>query len=303
MKTSVKGLVLVSTGALALSLAACGSGDPLSDDESGDGGASSGDTIVVGSQAYPSNTIIAEIYAQALEGAGHDVERQFSIGQRDAYMPSLEDGEIGVFPEYTGNLLQFFDEDTEARSPDDVYAELTDALPDSLAALDYAPATDQDSYSVTREFAEENDLSTIADLAGVDGPLTLGGPPELEERPYGPKGAAAVYDLDLDFSATGDTTVEALVAGEVQVGNVYTSDPKIETEDLVPLEDTKGLFLSSNVVPIVSADLADEVAEVIDPISAELTGDELVAMNVQNTEDQMEPEEIASAWLSDKGLI
>lgn len=303
MKNMTRGFVLASTGALVLALAACGSGDPLSDDDEQGGGSGSGDTIVVGSQAYPSNTIIAEVYAQALEGAGYDVERQFNIGQRDAYLPSLENGEIGLFPEYTGNLLQFFDEGTEARSPDDVYAALAEALPDSLAALEYAPATDQDSYSVTQEFAADNDLTTIADLADVDGTLTLGGPPELEERPYGPKGAADVYGLDLEFSATGDTTVEALVAGEIQVGNVYTSDPKIETEDLVPLEDTDGLFLSSNVVPIVSSDLADELADVIDPISAELTGDELVAMNVQNTEDQMEAEEIATAWLSEKGLV
>ncbi len=57
-------------------------------------GGASDEPIVVGSQAYYSNEIIAEIYAQALEGAGFEVERQFQIGQRDAYLPELESEQL-----------------------------------------------------------------------------------------------------------------------------------------------------------------------------------------------------------------
>ena len=64
-------------GAAALLLAGCASGNPLDEPTDGSGDAAP-DTIVVGSQAYYSNEIIAEIYAQALENAGFDVERQFN---------------------------------------------------------------------------------------------------------------------------------------------------------------------------------------------------------------------------------
>lgn len=303
MKAMTKTAALVGAGVLALSLASCGSGDPLAEEtEGGDADSGSGESIVVGSQAYASNEIIAEVYAQALENAGFEVERKFSIGQRDVYMPSLENGEIHLFPEYTGNLLQFLDDTTEARTPDDVYAELGEALPDGLEALAYAPATDQDSYSVTQQFADDNQLTTIADLANIDGTVTLGGPPELEERPYGPSGAESMYGVDLAFEATGETTVEALLAGTIQVGNVFTADPRIESEGLVPLEDPDGLFLSQNVVPIASADIAADIAEAIDPVSAALTSEELVAMNVANTTDAQQPDEIAAGWLSEQGL-
>ncbi|GAA1726841.1 ABC transporter substrate-binding protein [Microbacterium paludicola] len=288
--------------ALTMALAGCGSSDPLAEPSGEASAPASGDAIVVGSQTYPSNEIIAEIYAQALEAKGFEVERKFSIGQRDAYLPSLESGEIQLFPEYSGNLLQFLDEDTEARTPDDVYAALTEALPENLTALEQSTATDQDSYTVTAAFAEEHGLETIGDLAEVEGPLTLGGPPELEERPYGPKGAKEVYGVDLEFSATGDTTVEDLLAGTIDVANVYTADPQIETEDLVPLADPEGLILSSNVVPIASSDIADEIADVIDPVSAALTPEGLVALNVQNTVEQRSAAEIATEWLADNGL-
>lgn len=293
-------LALGATAVAALALAGCASSDPL---EGGDGGETTPDssTIVIGSQAYYSNEIIAEIYAQALEGAGFEVERDFNIGQRDAYLPSLEDGSIDLFPEYTGNLLQFYDPETTATTTDDVYAELQGALPEGLTVLDQSPATDQDSYNVTTAFAEENGLVSIADLAGIEG-LVLGGPPELEERPYGPTGLQEVYGVTVAFEGTGDTTVDELVAGNIQVGNVFSADPRIETEDLVTLEDPEGLFLASHVVPLVNADIADEIADVINAVSAALTPEGLVALNVQSTVDEMSSDDIAAAWLAENGL-
>ncbi|HWK76810.1 ABC transporter substrate-binding protein [Microbacterium sp.] len=287
----------------ALVLAGCASSNPLdapSDDSSGDGAS---DTIVVGSQAYYSNEIVAEIYAQALEGAGFTVDRQFNIGQRDAYMPDVESGAIDLFPEYTGNLLQYYDDSSDATSSDDVYAALQDALPDGLTALDYAEASDQDTYTVTKAFADANGLTSIADLSKVDGTVTLGGAPELEQRPYGPAGAKSVYGLDLAFSATGDTTFDALLADEIQVADIYSADPRFQTEDIVALEDPESLILASNVVPIASSDVADEIADVINGVNAELSVDDLVALGVQSTVDQMSPEDIAEEWLTDKGLI
>jgi osmoprotectant transport system substrate-binding protein len=292
-------LTASATVVTALALAGCATSDPLQ--SGGDGAAGDSSTIVIGSQAYYSNEIIAEIYAQALEGAGFDVERQFSIGQRDAYMPSIEDGSIDLFPEYTGNLLQYFDPETTATTADDVYAALQDALPEGLTVLDQSSATDQDSYNVTSAFAEQNGLTSIGDLAGLQG-LVLGGAPELEERPYGPTGLKDVYGVTVAFEATADTTVDELVAGNIQIANVYSADPRIETDDLVTLEDPEGLFLASNVVPLVNADIADEIADVINEVSAALTPEGLVALNVQSTVDQRSAEDIAKDWLAEKDL-
>ena len=282
----------------AVGLTGCSSSDPL-----GDKTAAGDSTVVVGSQSYPSNEIIAEIYAQAVEHAGFDVKRQFSIGQRDASVPALESGAVTLFPEYTGNLLEYFSPDTTATLSDEVYAELKDALPDSLRVLKASEASDQDSYNVTREFSEKYSVTSLDDLAGLDVPIVLGGAPELEERPYGPSGLKSLYGVDVSFEATGETTVDALVSGVVTLANVYTADPLIETKNLVTLDDPKGLFLSSNVVPVVSAEWAERLAPVIDPISDALTSSELVRMNVDNTANKRSAAAIATEWLTANGFL
>ncbi len=300
-----KGLgVFAGLAVASLALAGCGGGgssDPLGGAE---GGATpDGDTIVVGSQAYYSNEIIAEIYAQALENAGLSVTRQFQIGQRDAYIPLLEDGSVSVFPEYSGNLLQFFDAETEARTSDEVYAALPDALPDGLEVLDQSSATDQDSYTVTSAFAQENNLTSLTDLADVTTPLVLGGNAELAERPYGPDGLQETYGVSVQFQPTGETTVDDLVAGTVNIANVYTADPRIQTDDLVTLEDPEGLFLASNVVPVVNENLSDEARDIINAISAALTPEGLVELNVKSTVDEESPANIATEWLEANNLL
>lgn len=283
----------------SLALAGCASGDPLAPDTESD---APSETIIIGSQAYYSNEIIAELYAQALEEGGFTVERNYQIGQRDAYIPALEAGEVDLFPEYTGNLLQFWSPDTTATSSDDVFAELQTVVPEGLQVLDQSSATDQDSYNVKAEFAEANGLESIADLAGVEG-LILGGAPELEERPYGPTGLSSVYGVTVAFQATGDTTVESLLEGIVNVANVYSADPRIGQNGLVTLADPEGLFLASNVVPIASADLPQEAIDIINAVSAALTPEGLVALNVQSTVDQLGFAEIATQWLTENGFI
>jgi len=287
----------------SLALSGCASGDPLG---TATDAAKAAGTIVIGSQAYYSNEIIAEIYAQALENAGFTVERKFQIGQRDAYLPQLADGSVDLIPEYTGNLLQFYKPDTKATTSDAVYAELGSALPKGLTVLDQSPATDQDSYNVTKAFAEANNITSIADLAGLPN-LVLGGNAELESRPYGVKGLKDTYNVDVSFTAIGDSggplTVQALTEGAITVGNIYSADPNIAANNLVTLTDPKGLFLASNVVPLVSTSIAKDIAGVINPISAKLTAAGLSALNALSVNKQESSATIATKWLTDNGLL
>jgi len=291
--------VIVLSVVLA-ALAGCTSNDPFS------ANSTSAQTIVVGSQDYYSNEIIAEIYAQALEGQGWDVDRQFRIGQREIYLPEIEAGGIDLFPEYSGPLLQYWEPDTTARLGDDVYAELKKVVPSGLHVLDQAEATDQDSYVVTQAFADQWGLKTIADLAKVTTPLVMGANSEAQNRPNGPQGLLNTYGVEASFTPIedggGPLTVKALQDDEIQIAIIYTADPSIAADNLVSLEDTKGLFLSSHVVPLASDKITDEAAATINKVSAALSSADLIALNTRSVTDQLPASTIARDWLAQKNL-
>ncbi len=284
-----------------LALAACGTVESLEGRSNMDAS-----TIIVGSQDYYSNEIIAEAYAQALEGAGFRVERQLRIGQREVYMPEIEAGAIDVFPEYTGNLLQYLDQNASAHTSEEVYAALQTALPMGLRALDQAPAADQDSYVVTAKFAAEHSLTSIGDLASA-GALTLGGNSELQTRPYGPTGLSQTYGVTVGFTPIEDSggplTVKALKDGDIQLANIYSSDPALADGTLRVLDDPKGLFLASHVVPLASSRVNDDAAAVINRVSAAMDASDLVEMNRASTVDQKSASQIAREWLISEGLL
>ncbi|RRD06254.1 ABC transporter substrate-binding protein [Arachnia propionica] len=287
--------------AVVLAMTACGTAADLE----GEGGDEAPQRLVIGSQDYYSNEILAEVYAQALEAAGHPVDRQLRIGQREVYIPDLQVGRIDVFPEYSGNLLQHHIPGTTARLPQDVATELAVALPEGLRALEFAPATDQDSYVVTKEFAEQHGLSSIADLADVDG-VVLGGNSELETRPYGPKGLAELYGVEVTFTPVEDSggalTVKALRSGTVNLVDIYSADPVLTDPDLVVLEDPKGLFLTSNVVPVVSDKVDAKAEAVLNKVSAAMSPEDLRGMNQRSVTDQAPAATIAADWLKSEGL-
>ena len=297
---AVAGLTAV-TGALG----ACGLGrDPFASEDSEDSGAG---PIVVGSQQYYSNEIIAEIYAQVLETAGYTVTREYQIGQREIYLPQIESGDISVVPEYGGNLLQYYAKDPEATDAGSVREELFTVLPRDLTILGSAEATDQDSYTVTRATADAYGLTSIADLAELGGTVTIAANSEFTTRPYGPEGLKAVYSVEASVTPVEDSggplTVKALTDGTVDVADIYSSDPVIQTQDLVVLSDPQMLILPQNVTPLVSASLPAIAVTAINRVSALLTPDELRALNQRSTGEGLSSKVIATDWLTSKKLL
>jgi osmoprotectant transport system substrate-binding protein len=124
-----------------------------------------GVSIKIGSANFPENVVLADIYAEALKGAGAKVSTQLNIGSREKYIPALNDGSIDLIPEYSGVLLQYFDKNATATASDAVYAALQKAVPSTLTVLDQSSAEDRDAIVVTSETAQKYNLKSIGDLA------------------------------------------------------------------------------------------------------------------------------------------
>ena len=311
--------LLTGVGALGglVALSACSNTDPFAIDRAS--GGYSGGPIIIGSQQYYSNEIIAELYAQMMEKTGLTVTRQYQIGQREVYLPELEAGKIHVIPEYGGNLLEYYSKTSASGSPTtatpartagdtaSIQDTLLRTLPHSLTVLNPAEATDQDSLAVTRATAQAHSLTSIADLASLGRPITIAANSEFTTRPYGPEGLKAVYGVEASVTPVEDSggplTVKALTDGTVDVADIYSSDPVIQTQDLVVLSDPQMLILPQNVTPLVSASLPAIAVTAINRVSALLTPDELRALNQRSTGEGLSSKVIATDWLTSKKLL
>ncbi|WP_313674574.1 ABC transporter substrate-binding protein [Mycolicibacterium sp.] len=308
MKTSLRRLFAATLIALAPVLTSgCGSSNPLG------GGAVSGDlkSVVVGSADFPESKIVAEIYAQALEANDFTVVRQYGIGSRETYIPALRDHSIDLIPEYTGNLLQYFDPKSRAAQPADVELALYRSLPGDLAMLKPAPANDTDTVTVTAATAERWNLKTIADLVPHAWEMKFGAPSEFLNRDQGLPGLKAKYGLDIkpdNFVSISDgggpATVKALANGTVTAANIFSTSPAIEQNDFVILEDPKNNFLPGNVAPLVNSQkMSEELKKVLNAVSARLTTKGLTELNAAVSGNAgVDPEEAARQWVRENAF-
>ena len=292
---------LAATSVLALS--ACG-GDPLSAE--GDNTGSSGSQVIVGSADFTESQLIGSIYSQALQAAGVDVKEQFNIGSREVYIAALKDGSIDLIPEYTGALLSYLDDKSTASTSQAVSTELATKLPSGISMLTPSPAEDKDVVAVTKATADKYKLTTISDLAPVAGELVLGGPPEWETRVRGVVGLRDVYGLNfkefVSLDAGGTLTMTALTNGQIQAGDLFSTDPGLKTNNLVALEDDKSLFAAENVVPLIKTSKQnDTITKTLNDVSAKLTTEDLISMNAEAATGT-NLSDIAKKWLADTGI-
>ncbi len=268
-----------------------------------------GPPIVVSSFDFPESTILAEVYGQALEAAGYPVERELNVGSRELLFPELEEGGVSLLAEYLGSALVVgFGQEP----PADVHGgleELREAFAGiGISVLEAAPAENSNVFVTTSAFAEANDLSTVADLSGVDN-VVLAGPPECETRDTCLVGLQDVYGLtNVQFESIGEGSARlvALLEGDADLILLFSTDAVLADDQLRALEDPEAMIPPENIVPVVSTEVldfyGDDLAALLDSISASLTTEVLVGFNERANEGTA-PDQIARDFLTEVGVL
>ena len=272
----------------------------------GGGRAADSETIVVGvSGAFAENRIVAEMYAQVLEEAGYDVRREFSLRSREVSQAALESGQIDVKPEYLSSLLLFLDPSAAASSNPVEVARRDAALLRSkgLAVLRPSAAQDTNEFVANSRTAGEYHLTTLSELADVAGRLSIGAPPECPQRVLCMPGLRDTYGIVFDdfvpLDAGGPLTVDALKRDEVQIGLLFSTDPRIDANGFVPLLDDRHLQNAENITPVIRTEkLNDEVRELLDGVSERLSTDDVTDLVGQVVIDGRTVTEVAREFLT-----
>ena len=272
-----------------------------------------GADVVVASFNFPESELLAQIYAQALAGAGIPVEPELNLGPRELVLPAFQQGLVDLVPEYLGSALTSLQPNAAVGPRDEATerAELAGAVrPWGGHVLTPAPAENQNGLVVTRTTAEKYRLRAVSDLARVAGQMTLTGPAECPQRDYCLEGLQRVYGLHFRNFIPFDAGQERVTALNEQVADVavmFTTDAYLATGDLVLLADDRNLQPSENVVPLASGTAVSRyggrLTQTLDAVSARLTTANLVFLNWRVLLDGKDPGTEARGWLERHGLL
>jgi len=275
--------------------------------------AGSGSTVIaVGSFNFPESTMLAYLYAGALSARGYPVRVLPGLGTRELVDPALMTGLVQVVPEYTGSALEFVSlGQVHATASVANTARTLEKWMGSRGVIVARPAAAQDGNAivVTAATAARYRLHSVSDLTAVAPALTFGGPPECPERAYCLPGLRQVYGLRfrafVALDAGGPLTRQALLADDIAVALLFTTDPAIRRRHLVVLADNRALQPAENIVPVLRRATAQRygtgLTAALNAVSARLSTPVLLALDAQ-VEFGRAPDVVAERWLRDQGL-
>ncbi len=290
--------------------------------------------IRVGSKNFPEALILGEVYAQTLEAAGFTVERSLNLGGTVVAHEALVNGELDLYPEYTGTGLLVILEKTVADAT--AAAGAAGATPEvaeggfgpvdtavfdyvkteyeaqfGLTWLDQSPMNNTQALAVKRAFSEENGITTISQLwaYGQENELTISAPVDFEEREDGLLGLIETYG-EANVSVNGvdpGIKYQALVDDDANVVLAFSTDAEIGFYDLIVLEDDGALWPPYHVAPVIRQDTLAANAGIADALNAVaplLTTETMVSLNgLVVGDEKQEPTDVARTFLTENGIV
>lgn len=268
-------------------------------------------TIRIGSKNFTEQFIVGEMYALALENAGFKVERKLNLGGTPVAQAALLAGEIDVYPEYTGTGLLTVLKLPVNTNPQAVYdtvnAEYQKQF--NLRWLAPAPMNNTQALAMRADRAAELGIVTFSDMVAQADQLIMAGPPEFQEREDGLPGLRVVYgDFTLKEYKAIDPGLryQALRSREVDVVVAFGTDGQIAADNLVLLQDDKGMFPPYQIAPVVrqaALDANPRIADILNALAPKLTDAVMQRLNYEVDGKQREPADVAREFLQAEGLI
>ncbi len=265
----------------------------------GDG--ASAQSVAVGSKKFTESVILGEMVTSLARTHGFQAEHRRELGGTRLLWNALLAGEIDVYPEYTGTLIREILHGQVL--PTDV--PLGSVLAKSGVALT-PPLGFNNTYALgmRREAASRLGIHTIADLRRFPD-LQLGFTNEFLDREDGWQRLQRHYDLPhsdvrgLDH----DLAYRGIVAGRIQVIDMYSTDAEIALYDLVALLDNAGFFPDYSAVLLYRLDLSDRAPALVKrlkSLAGTVSAADMVAMNARAKIDRVPEAEVAADSLNER---
>lgn len=285
-------LCILLAAAAAASLTGCQSGKK-DDAES--------KKITVGSKGFTENLILSELYALALEDEGFEVQREFEVSNAVIHQAVCQ-GDIDIYPEYTGTALMTILEQPMMTDTQEVYNTVKEmyAKKYQLDVLEMCAASDGNGLAMRADVAQKYGIRTISDLQKQAGKIRFGSTSDFYEREDGMAGLKKAYG---EFAFASENSFDnalkyqVLESDEVDCVPAYTTDAQLSSDEFVLLEDDKKFWPPYNIIPVVRADVLEnypEAENIINHISQQIDTETMTELNAAVDIQKEEYDDVAA---------
>jgi osmoprotectant transport system permease protein len=268
--------------------------------------------IVIGGKLGSEPEILINMYKLLIEEeTDHSVQLKPGLGKTSFVFTALENGNIDIYPEFTGTAIsEFLKETASSTSREEVYQQAKEGMKKEFEMEMLQPMDYNNTYAlaVPKQLAIENGLKTISDLKAIESSLKAGFTLEFSDREDGYKGIKKLYGLKLPSLITMEPKLRyrAVKNGEINLVDAYSTDSELQRYKLVVLEDDKNLFPPYQGAPLLRAETAEkypEIVKALNKLAGKITDDEMRKMNYQVNVEGKSAEETAREYLLEAGLI
>lgn len=271
-----------------------------------------GKQITVGYDNTAEEAVIANILIDLIEEETDITVEELGdlSGGETVLLPAALEGEIDIYPEYTGTAWLTILKHTEIPDQETLNAQLNSEYKEQydLEWLGMYGFNDSYGLAVSNEAAEKYGLKTYSDLAEVSENLTFGAEPGFYERADGYEDLCKSYGFkfkkhsDITFSLKYD----AIQENKVDVITVFTTDGRLSSADVTVLEDDLEYFpkyLCGNVIRSETLEKYPELRSVLEQTNDLISDQDMSMLNKKVEIDGKEPAAVAREFLKNKGLL
>ena len=282
-------------------------------------------TITIGSKLDSEGQLLGQMMRLTLEHAGFTIKAQIPTGNTFVTRKALLEGQIDIYPEYTGSAINNFfkgqkiDPTAPSRAAQSfAIVKTLDLKLNNIAWLERAPANNTFAVCIPKTLADKEGLRSLVNFAAYvnkGGAVKIVGSQEFFERSDAFPSFEKAYGFQLKpeqkVVIAGATTsqTEQAAANNTDGANAamaYGTDGAVAALGLVVLSDPKGAQPVYQPAPTVRGEVLKkypEIAKLLAPVFKGLTLPVLQGLNKQIDLDGKAPAEVAQTYLANKGFL
>jgi osmoprotectant transport system permease protein len=239
----------------------------------------SGQPVMIGSKKFTESYVLGEIAKRTLIDAGIPAEHRQGMGGTIILWQALRGGQIDAYPEYTGTIAQEILKTTDASSAEQIREALAKFDVDMTEPLGF-----NNTYALVmrRSEAQRLGVRTISDLQRHPD-LKIGLTHEFLDRQDGWQPLRKRYALPQENIVGIDHALgyAALANGSIDVKDAYSTDAKIEQNDLVVLEDDLQFFPKYEAVFLFRLSLPANAIAALHRLEGTLDEKRMIRLNAE----------------------